>query len=475
MALRMLFRGAERRVVFIENDRKRVSDIITAEDVRRWTPEIPVIILSGTDTGKSYFVKNSMYEVAKEENEKILMLIHKINCVRQFQIEIEQQNKQKTIEVDTYQKIQAAELHNREYDLRFFKYVVSDEFHYFLGDANYNNATDVSFEKIMSMENSVKVFMSATGEDVVHYIRNHAHVEPLVYKLDLPKPPIGHLSFYYSDNSLSDFAKAIIESGYKGIFFINSARKAYQLYQEFQKNAVFNCGKQHKLHEKVDEQKIEEILKNEKFEESILISTACMDAGVNLIDPQLRYIITDITDVGSLVQCIGRKRSKSEEDIVDVFIKAVDNSLLGRRKGRIKQSLAMADYLRSHNTDEFLVKYPRQFDPTGIVYDARVPGSTDFSTKRVNGLMYEKRQIDIEVIDEMIAFGNYGYSKFMARLLGKYDPDTEYYDYTVMTQWLLKKSYCRRNGHMTRTWYTSTFAMNVRYRGIQFVFCWKRG
>ena len=80
-----------------EKKRLRVSDVITAEDIRSWTPDIPVIILSGTDTGKSYFVKNSMYEVAKEENERILMLIHRINCVRQFQIEIETQEKQNTI------------------------------------------------------------------------------------------------------------------------------------------------------------------------------------------------------------------------------------------------------------------------------------------------------------------------------------------------------------------------------------------
>ena len=213
---------------------------------------------------------------------------------------------------------------------------------------------------------------------------------------------------------------------------MNSARLAYQLYEEFQDNATFNCGKSHELYPKVDKEEVEKILADETFPKPLLITTACMDAGVNLIDPLIKYIVTDISDVGSLIQCLGRKRSQSDDDVVDVYIKSVDNASLGRKKGRLRQSLAMAEYLRTHNTDEFLVKYPRQYDANGIVYDARVPGSKDFSTKRVNELMYEKRMIDIEVIDEMLAYGEYGYCRFMARLLGKYQPETEWYDYSVI-------------------------------------------
>ena len=436
--------GRDRRwkekVFFIEdrllqnekNQRIRVSDVITADDIRSWTPEVPVIILSGTGTGKSHFVKNSMYDVAKEDNERILMLIHRINCVRQFRMEIKEQNKQEVIDVDTYQKVQSDELNNKDYEFGFFRYLVNDEFHYFLGDANFNNATDVSFEKIMALTNTIKVFMSATGEDVAAYIRNYAHVEPLIYKLNLPKPPIGHLSFFLSDETIRKLAKAIIEKGEKGIFFINSARKAYQLYDEFSSDAIFNCGKQHELHDKVNDDVIEEMLKNERFEKPLLFTTACMDAGVNLIDPALKYVVVDNPDVWSLIQCIGRKRSQSDDDLIDVYIKTEDNASLGRRKGRIRQSLRMADFLRTHNTDEFLLQFPRQFDPTGIVYDARVPGSKEYSTKRINELMYQKRMNDIAVIDEMLSYGEYGYCKYMARLLGKYDPIAEYYDYTAI-------------------------------------------
>lgn len=409
-----------------------VSDVITADDIKSWTPDVPVIILSGTGTGKSHFVKNTMYDVAKEENAQILMLIHRINCVRQFRMEIKKDNKQETITVDTYQKLQNDELNNKEYNLGIFKYVVNDEFHYFLGDADYNNATDISFEKIMSMTNTIKIFMSATGEDIASYIRNYSKVEPRVYRLKLDRPTIGHLSFFMSDNYLAKLAAAIIESGERGIFFINSARKAYRLYEKFASDAVFNCGKQSKYHTKVDDAEIKTILKNEKFDKPLLITTACMDSGLNLIDPALKYIVVDIPDVWSLVQCIGRKRSQSDNDLADVYIKTENNRRLGGKKGQITQSLSMAEYLRIHSTEEFLSQFPRRSDKTGIVYDAKVPGSKDYSTKRINELRYQKKVTDIGIIDEMLSYGEYGYCKYIARLLGKYDPAREWYDYTVI-------------------------------------------
>lgn len=422
-----------------EAKRLRVSDCISEEDIKSWTPEIPVIILSGTGTGKSHFIKNKLYDFAKEKGERILMLIHRTNCVDQFRMEIEAAGKQETIDVRTYQKIQYDELHKESYDLNPFGYVVSDEFHYFLGDANFNNATDVSFEKIMSIHNAVKIFMSATGEEVAEYIRLYGNVEPLVYRLDIPKPSIDHLTFYTSDSSLKILAKALIEKGEKGIFFLNSAQDAYKLYKEFKDYAIFNCSRKNQLHKYVDDEEIARILKNEKFDCPMMITTACMDAGVNLIDPDLRHIITDIGDVGSLIQCLGRKRSQSDDDIADVYIKFIPNSLLGSKKGRISQSLTMANYLKTHTPAEFLEEYPRRVDTTGIIYDVPVSGSKQYSVKRVNDLMYHKRTLDIKQIDDMIAYGEYGYSKYIARLLGKYDYAEEYgrivmevCDYAVM-------------------------------------------
>ena len=51
---------------------------------------------------------------------------------------------------------------------------------------------------------------------------------------------------------------------------------------------MFNCSKNNSDYYKyVDKEKIKNMLTNEKFEDLILITTTCMDAGVNLIDLEL--------------------------------------------------------------------------------------------------------------------------------------------------------------------------------------------
>ena len=74
-------------------NKKTVTDIITINDIKRWTTRDIVIISAGTGTGKSYFIKNSLYQYAKENNKKILFLIHRTNCTSQFQSEIERDGK----------------------------------------------------------------------------------------------------------------------------------------------------------------------------------------------------------------------------------------------------------------------------------------------------------------------------------------------------------------------------------------------
>lgn len=82
----------------------RVSDLITVEDIQKWEPDVPVIIDAGTGVGKSYFIKNTLYDIAKEEGQKILFLIHRRKCVDQFIMEIEADGKDDVIDIVTYQK-----------------------------------------------------------------------------------------------------------------------------------------------------------------------------------------------------------------------------------------------------------------------------------------------------------------------------------------------------------------------------------
>lgn len=54
--------------------RKYISDIITKEEISKWKLGEKYLIRSGTGSGKSYWVKNVLYQYCFEKNRRILFL-----------------------------------------------------------------------------------------------------------------------------------------------------------------------------------------------------------------------------------------------------------------------------------------------------------------------------------------------------------------------------------------------------------------
>lgn len=419
----------ERRINITQKEkRKRVTDIITPDDIKGWADGDTIAISAGTGAGKSYFIKNVLYEVAMHENSKILMLVHRSNCVAQFGKEITRDKKSDVIDIMTYQKLEYESLNDNAIDLSQYKYIVSDEFHYFIADAGFNNTTDVSFNQIISQANAIKIFMSATGEDVKDYIKNICGIETINFKLKLDYSFIKKLSFFHEDETMEVFIRKAISNNQKAIFFIQSVEKAYNLYRKFKQHSLFNCSKNNgKYYKYVDAEKIDNMLEEEHFDELILITTSCLDAGVNIIDQNLCHIVIDIKDIGSLIQCMGRKRIQHKDDKIYVYIKAINNQKLGSIETGLRKKLKMANYLSDNGTKAFLKKYPRKIDEANIIYDECSSNSdSELCIKKVNELMRFKKSRDIELIQSMKKLGKLGYCKYLAKKFGFYDAKKGY-------------------------------------------------
>ena len=208
-----------------------VSDVITKNDIESWKPGEIITIRAKTGDGKSFFIKNKLYEYAKSQNEKILLLLHRENTISQFKNEIDRDGKNDTIFVHSYQHFEQPLLYGRGANLADYKYIVVDEAHYFISDSAFNNRTDLSFEAIMNQNDSVRIFMSATIDDIQSYINVKKTTETINYELPQRYSHIKSLTFYGKDDMLDEFARQILERGEKAIFFINKARKAYELYK----------------------------------------------------------------------------------------------------------------------------------------------------------------------------------------------------------------------------------------------------
>ncbi|MCX0382323.1 restriction endonuclease subunit R, partial [Clostridium perfringens] len=74
-------------------NRKTISDLITIDEVKNWKEGEVITISAQMGYGKSYFIKNRLYEIAKENNQKIILLVHRTRCKQQIIQELEENNK----------------------------------------------------------------------------------------------------------------------------------------------------------------------------------------------------------------------------------------------------------------------------------------------------------------------------------------------------------------------------------------------
>ena len=398
--------------------KKRITDLITIDMVRAWNNNI-YTITAGTGAGKSYFIKNIVYLVAEEKFERILFLVHRINCKNQFLDEIKKDKKTDTITIKTYQYLE--QINDIDNYLKQFDYIVSDEFHYWISDATFNPKTEISFNAILNANHAKRIFMSATSNNISRFINGYKKIKTIDYKLDI-EYNFNDISFFHNDKTIEKLIQTFIKNKQKAIFFIQSAEKAYNLYNKYKEHCIFNCSKNNnEYYQYVNGTKIETILNNEGFKqengikETILITTTCLDAGVNIIDTDLHYIVCDVKDYDTLIQCIGRKRIKNNEDYLNVYVKNISNQQLGGLITKTRKKVEQARYFKNHTIKEYLQEYKRQSDINNIIYNDILEDNN--CILKVNELMYIKNTLDIFQFEVMLNKGKYGYCEFLKELL----------------------------------------------------------
>ena len=95
---------------------KYISEIISEEEITTWENQ-NILITAPTGAGKSYFIKNKLYDYALAMIKKILYLLPRLDTVLQFRDEIQRDKKTDIITIKSYQEIEKRELKKVETDL----------------------------------------------------------------------------------------------------------------------------------------------------------------------------------------------------------------------------------------------------------------------------------------------------------------------------------------------------------------------
>ena len=351
----------------MDNKLERVSEIIDKEEIQSWKNGEIITISAGTGVGKSYFIKNTLFDYVKERGEKILFLIHRKNALNQFKIELENDGKLDVIDVKTYQHIKEKYKKNEEFNFSPYSYIVSDEFHYFMKDAEFDKFIDIALTAILEQKHCIRIFMSATGNDMETYFENIIKIETKKYNIENDNTFIRHLLFYSKQESLEAILNKHIQENKKAIIF-TTAKKAYELYEKYIECSIFNCSESNDYYKFVDKEKINGILINEMFEELFLFTTTTMDTGVNIIDPLLHTVICELYNFDDIRQSIGRKRLIDSNDYIDLYVRERTNYEIEKSMNSLSNALNKAEVLKRFNEEEFLKRYPRDVETSGIYY-----------------------------------------------------------------------------------------------------------
>lgn len=304
--------------------KKYISDEVGFSTLEKLELDKHYLIIAGTGSGKTYFIKNTLKEFVLEKDKKLLILTHRTSLRVQTKNDIQNAKlmfgfyEDDNIQILNYQSILTQD---RDF-LEQFDYIVCDEAHYFTNDS-WNNKTLDEFETIKNL-NAIKIYMTATYKTFLELFSSNDKIE-MIYKQkgiddNLSNKKKNIRKIYITSNE-DNFLAFIQQRKNKTLSVYSSPLKAYES-TLILRDSAFNCSKYNKsFFNSRSEEVIRELETSKKFSVKILNSTTAIEGGVDIVDTELDLIAFNgyfLRD--TLEQIAGRKRFLEEEDVLDFLV-----------------------------------------------------------------------------------------------------------------------------------------------------------
>lgn len=323
------------------------------KNFRSWQGGESVFIEAPTGIGKTTFVLNQLVEDAMNDHQEVLFLSNRYLLKEQIKhsvakrqgIPVEDNNWLEEIEefegitVISYQKIQmlmAVNNAGRYLDRDRYKFTVFDEIHYILEDSIFNPYIYYLLRFIQKAHN-IKVFVSATLEETKEYLlksellgkripcckfKMNEIVErelldgylfrsigckKYIWHYTIPKQKRKMEVNYFSD--FSQIVELLNGSSEKWLIFVSNKASVGSWKGAIRKSVdvIYADDK--------DKEIVDQIVKYERFEKQVLITTKLLDNGVNFKDRQLCNIVIDTISRVEFLQMLGRKRIQGDDSV----------------------------------------------------------------------------------------------------------------------------------------------------------------
>ncbi|MBD5488695.1 MAG: DEAD/DEAH box helicase family protein [Lachnospiraceae bacterium] len=344
---------------------KYLAEMI-ADEIWEWKGK-KILISAPTGFGKTTFVVKVLMVYHRKRGKKLLILCNRRLLRMQYWKSILEQFEsyakiEECVKIMTYQEL--AEMIKNGVSLkRFFlpfETIVSDECHFFYSDSDFNGHGTYALLQEMINAGALKtlIFMSATMAEVKPLIEQT--IEKCLWRLsmterntEISKENAEILLYDYMQYANYDrfnciyipdwesLCEILAESSRKTVIFINNKEKGNYLMEQLIKTgkvektqiAIFNADNIETNNEVVQALSI-----GNRLLPKILITTAVLDNGVSIHDPEVGNIIIETESRIEFLQMLGRIRSESTEECRLYFVQRDKNEFL-KRMNRYKNEV----------------------------------------------------------------------------------------------------------------------------------------
>lgn len=325
-----------------------ITDLV-GEDYKNWHGI--VVLDAGTNSGKTYFILKTLLPWAYERCKRILILCNRealrnqierdVNRLGSIEVSYEDydsalggivnkpaiDNKyEHTICVETYQWLETFLQRNEDAAktyLRSFDYIVSDEYHYMVTDASFNDHVDASYEAIKELwTTKTCIFMSATARPFFDYWKLRKMIpEGQHYRLPMDYRFVSSVKFFYRDDDELDIIRRV-QPGEKILVFVNTIAKLRKLRDTLKADGIEDvvclCSKYRQEAEEFD--KLDDVLVGNVLQHQVTLTTTTLYNGVDMKDRALKYVVSELWNPLVNAQILGRKRPLDEGDTCAVYL-----------------------------------------------------------------------------------------------------------------------------------------------------------
>lgn len=345
---------------------------IVGDKYKLWEAGNLVFLFSGTGSGKTTISLKKVAWSYLEQGKTVLYLVPRIILKQQIDKDMRLiQSKNPSISAEynknftvwTYQYLENLLLKNG--NIKEFDLIICDEFHYFLVDSTFNANTQISYDFIFKETYGLKLFLSATPQGIMDYIKTDDILSmPLEGKENFKlrgeilrgnKKPYTHelpknydylnIKYLSKDEEITEIVK---NSKGKTVIFISSKESGEKLKKNLEENNIecifITAGNK----ETEAKENVEELVYTNSFSKKVLITTSVLDVGVNLLDTEIENMIIAANEPVEFLQMLGRFRVIQEGQEVSLYIYARDARYFQNlRDKQIEPKIICCEYLEN--------------------------------------------------------------------------------------------------------------------------------